>query len=67
MTAAPKARPVKPASAIGVCTTRRGPYCSKKPFVTLNAPPNVPMSSPIRNTSGSASISRRNASEMASM
>ena len=39
--------------AIGVSTTRRGPNLSRKPFVTLNAPPNWPTSSPIRKTSGS--------------
>jgi hypothetical protein len=48
---------VKPDSAIGVSTTRRSPNFSRKPFVTLNAPPNWPTSSPIRNTDSSASIS----------
>src|SRR6476661_5742176 len=55
--AAPAARPVNPVSAIGVSITRRGPNFSRKPFVTLKAPPNWPTSSPIRKTSGSASIS----------
>ena len=61
--AAPAARPVKPVSAIGVSTTRRGPNLSRKPFVTLNAPPNWPTSSPMRNTSGSRSISASSAAD----
>ena len=64
--AAPAARPVNPVSAIGVSTTRRGPNLSRNPFVTLNAPPNWPTSSPMRKTSGSRSISASNANPTAS-
>src|SRR4029450_2925581 len=55
--AAPAASPVNPVSAIGVSTTRRSPNFSRKPLVTLKAPPNWPTSSPMRNTDSSASIS----------
>ena len=65
ISAAPQASPVKPDSAMGVSTTRRGLKRSSRPLVTLNAPPNWPTSSPIRNTSGSASISLARASAMA--
>ena len=64
--AAPAARPVNPVSAIGVSTTRRGPNLSRKPLVTLNAPPNCPTSSPMMKTSGSRSISESSASPTAS-
>src|SRR3984957_7842003 len=64
--AAPAARPVNPDSAIGGSTTRRGPNLSRKPLVTLKAPPNCPTSSPMMKTSGSASISLHKACEMAS-
>src|SRR4051794_33833072 len=64
--AAPAARPVKPVSAIGVSTTRRGPNLSRKPLVTLKAPPNWPTSSPMMKTSGSRSISLFIASATAS-
>ena len=57
LSAAPAARPVKPDSAIGVSTTRRSPNFSRKPLVTLKAPPNWPTSSPMRKTDSSASIS----------
>ena len=63
---APAANPVNPVSAIGASTTRSGPNFSRKPFVTLNAPPNWPTSSPIRKTLGSASISAIIAWPMAS-
>ena len=66
MSAAPQASPVKPDSAIGLSMTRRGPNRSRKPLVTLNAPPNWPTSSPIRNTSGSASISLASPAAIAS-
>ncbi len=46
-TAAPIAEPMIPDSASGVSITRSGPNSSMKPSVTLNAPPNTPMSSPI--------------------
>jgi len=36
--AAPMARPVKPASVIGVSITRPGPNSSMNPLLTLNAP-----------------------------
>jgi hypothetical protein len=39
MCAAPAAAPVKPASLMGVSITRRAPKASRKPSVTLNAPP----------------------------
>src|SRR6476660_2689424 len=64
--AARAARPVKPVSAIGVSTTRRGPNFSRKPFVTLKAPPNWPTSSPMMKTSGSRSISMSSARPTAS-
>ncbi len=64
--AAPAASPVNPVSAIGVSTTRRGPNLSRKPLVTLNAPPNCPTSSPMMKTSGSRSISESRASPTAS-
>src|SRR5690349_20827148 len=52
-------------SASGVSITRLGPNSSMKPSVTLNAPPKVPMSSPIRKTRSSERISSRMASEIA--
>jgi hypothetical protein len=64
-TAAPMAVPMIPDSASGVSITRAGPNSSMKPSVTLNAPPNTPMSSPITNTRSSARISERRPSEMA--
>ena len=64
-TAAPIAQPTIADSASGVSITRLGPNSSMKPSVTLNAPPKVPMSSPIRNTRSSARISSRMASEIA--
>src|SRR5580658_9996547 len=51
---------------MGGSTTRRGPNFSRKPLVTLKAPPNWPTSSPMMKTSGSASISLHRACEMAS-
>ncbi len=39
MSAAPIAAPMIPASAIGVSITRSGPNSSRRPAVTLNAPP----------------------------
>jgi hypothetical protein len=57
---------VNPVSAIGVSTTRRGPNFSRSPFVTLNAPPNWPTSSPMMNTFGSRSISLSSAALTAS-
>ena len=64
--AAPAASPVNPVSAIGASTTRRGPYLSRKPLVTLKAPPNWPTSSPMMKTSGSRSISWSSAAPTAS-
>jgi hypothetical protein len=66
LSAAPAARPVNPDSAIGVSTTRRSPNFSRNPLVTLNAPPNWPTSSPMRNTDSSASISAISACPTAS-
>ena len=63
--AAPIAQPMIPDSASGVSITRVGPNSSMKPSVTLKAPPNTPMSSPITNTRSSARISWRMASEIA--
>src|SRR6185503_8562240 len=42
-----------------------GPNSSRKPSVTLKAPPKLAMSSPITNTRSSARISSRMASEIA--
>src|SRR6476661_7239525 len=64
--AAPAAKPVNPVSAIGVSTTRVGPNFSRKPLVTLKAPPNWPTSSPMMKTSGSRSISLSSARPTAS-
>ena len=46
--------------------TRLAPKASWKPWVTLNAPPNTPMSSPMRKTASSRTISSQRASLMAS-
>ena len=64
-TAAPIAQPMIADSASGVSITRLGPNSSMKPSVTLKAPPNVPMSSPITKTRSSERISSRMASEIA--
>src|SRR4051812_30597784 len=63
--AAPTAVPTIAASASGVSHTRSTPNSSMKPSVTLNAPPNAPMSSPRQNTVSSWRISSRRASEIA--
>ena len=57
--AAPMPMPTKPASEIGVSTTRRSPNSRSRPRVTLNAPSYCPTSSPMMKTSGSRSISSR--------
>ena len=64
-TAAPIAVPTIPDSASGVSITRPAPNSSMNPSVTLKAPPNVPMSSPMQNTDSSARISSRSPSEIA--
>jgi hypothetical protein len=64
-TAAPTAHPMIADSASGVSITRSGPNSSNIPSVTLKAPPNTPMSSPITITRSSARISSRSAEEIA--
>src|SRR5687767_6987813 len=59
------AAPTKPSSASGVSITRSGPNLSRKPSVTRNAPPYLPMSSPMRKTDLSASISSQRPREIA--
>ena len=59
--AAPTPMPTIVFSEIGVSRTRFSPNSSISPAVTLNAPWNTPMSSPIRNTRSSAVISSRRA------
>jgi len=44
----PMAVPTITSSAIGASTTRSAPNLSRRPSVTRYAPPNLPMSSPIR-------------------
>src|SRR5262252_9438716 len=53
-------------SEIGVSTTRRSPNSSWSPWVTPNAPPYGPTSSPSTNTFGSRRISSASASRIAS-
>src|SRR5580704_5023047 len=60
--AAPTPIPVKPASEIGVSSTRSGPNSCTNPESTLKAVPASATSSPITNTRGS----RRNSSASAS-
>ena len=60
--AAPIAAPVKPSSAIGVSRTRCSPNSVSSPAVILYEPSKIPISSPIRNTFSSRSISARNVS-----
>ena len=59
--AAPTPAPTIVFSEIGVSRTRFSPKSSSSPWVTLKAPWKTPMSSPIRNTDSSASISSRSA------
>src|SRR5437899_3335414 len=61
--AAPRPRPVIPASEIGESITRSAPNSSTSPDVTLNGVPASATSSPIRNTVGS----RRSSSASASL
>src|SRR5579864_884687 len=56
---------MNPSSASGVSTTRSAPNLSRNPSVTLNAPPYLPISSPMRNTDWSASISSQIPREIA--
>src|SRR4051794_18884346 len=65
--AAPTPNPENPASEIGVSNTRRGPKCASMPSETLYAPLYSPTSSPMRNTSGSRSISSHMAWRRASL
>src|SRR4051794_33390760 len=64
--AAPTPMPTIVFSEIGVSRTRFSPNCSSRPFVTLKAPWKTPMSSPMRKTRSSRSISSRSASLSAS-
>src|SRR3989442_10455250 len=64
--AAPTATPVKPASEIGVSSTRSLPNSSTKPVSTLKTVPASATSSPHRNTRGSSRISSASASRTAS-
>ena len=59
--AAPTPAPTIVFSEIGVSRTRFSPNSSSKPWVTLKAPWNTPMSSPMTKTRSSASISSRSA------
>src|SRR5579872_7208904 len=63
--AAPTARPVKPASEIGVSITRSVPNSSTSPESTLNGVPASATSSPMMKTLGSRRISSANASRTA--
>ncbi len=59
--AAPTPAPTMVFSEIGVSRTRFSPNSSSSPWVTLKAPWNTPMSSPMMKTRSSASISSRSA------
>src|SRR3990170_4946198 len=63
---APTAKPVMPASEIGVSITRSLPNSSTSPDRTLNGVPASATSSPMMNTRGSRRISSASASRMAS-
>src|SRR6266446_6912637 len=63
--AAPTARPVKPASEIGVSSTRSLPNSSNKPERTLNGVPASATSSPMMQTFASRRISSASASRIA--
>ena len=58
--AAPTPAPMKPPSDIGVSRTLDSPYFSNNPFVALNAPSKIPISSPIMKISSSFSIASSN-------
>ena len=64
--AAPTPMPTIVFSEIGVSRTLFSPNSWSSPWVTLNAPWKTPMSSPMRKTFSSASISSRSASLSAS-
>ena len=64
--AAPMAAPTIAISEMGVSLTLSGPNSSRRPLVTLKAPPYAPMSSPIRTTLSSLCISCLRPSLMAS-
>ena len=64
--AAPVAAPTMVFSEMGVLRTRSAPNSSNRVRVTPKAPPCLAMSSPMRKTAGSRSISSRSASRMAS-
>ena len=64
--AAPIAAPIIAASEIGASIILLEPNSSKKPFVSLKAPPYVPISSPIIKTDSSVRICIFNASAIAS-
>src|SRR5690242_14415312 len=63
--AAPTPRPVKPASEMGVSTTRSLPNSSTRPESTLKGVPASATSSPMMNTRGSRRISSARASRTA--
>src|SRR6516164_2799404 len=63
--AAPTATPVKPASEMGVSSTRSGPNSSTRPVRTLNGCPASAMSSPRMKTRESRRISSASASRTA--
>ena len=66
MCAAPAAAPTIAISEMGESITRDSPKRAISPSVTLNAPPNAPMSSPRQKTFSSRAISSNSASRMAS-
>ena len=63
--ASPTPMPTKPASEMGVSSTRSGPNFACSPLVTLNTPPYSPMSSPRSRMFGSRVISSVSASRSA--
>src|SRR5260370_28529628 len=63
--AAPTARPVKPASEIGVSSTRSLPNSSNRPERTLKGVPASATSSPMMHTAASRRISSASASRIA--
>ncbi len=65
VSAAPIPQPTKPLSESGVSRTRSAPKRSWRPSVARKIPPTLPMSSPMRITSWSASSSSSSASRTA--
>src|SRR5687768_2818211 len=66
MCPAPAAAPPSAISEMGESITRSSPNFASNPSVTLKAPPNAPMSSPMQKTFASRSISSKCPSRMAS-